>query len=98
MIILPQKGAGLVANEAEKRKVVKYATLVPTYQFVPVVVETIGVFGSEARSLVSELGRCLKAVSLDPLSHHQLIQRISVAVQRGNTAAILGSLPQLTDD
>ncbi len=90
-----KKQAGLVTNEAEKRKMLKYSSLTPNYHFVPVTVETtMGVFGSEARVFIGDLGRRLKAISLDPLAHHQLVQRISVAIQRGNAAAVLGSLPQ----
>ena len=58
----------------------------------PVAVETMGVFGPEARSFLRELGHRIANATQDPLSHLYLRQRISVAVQslRGNTAAILG--------
>ena len=68
-----------------------------SHHFVPVAVETLGVFGSEARTLLRDLGRRLKDSTLEPRSHHYLLQRISVAVQRGNTAAILGSLASDSD-
>ena len=32
----------------------------------------------------------MKSSSGDPMAHRYLVQRISVAVQRGNTAAVLG--------
>ena len=57
----------------------------------PVAVETMGVFGTEARSFLWELGHRIANATQDPLSHLYLRQRISVVVQReGHTAAILG--------
>ena len=85
-----------MAEEAEKKKRAKYAHLEESHHFVPVAVETLGVFGPEARSFLRELGRRIADSTQDPLSHHYLRQRISVAVQRGNTAAILG--PMVTSD
>ena len=85
-----------VEEEAEKKKT-KYSHLEFSHHFVPVAVETLGVFGPETRCFLWELGRRLKEATLEPLSHHFLLQRISVAVQRGNTAAILGSIASDTD-
>ena len=81
--------AGAVAEKAEKKKRTKYAHLEESHYFVPVAVETMGVFGPEARSFLRELGHRVANATQDPLSHLYLRQRISVAVQRGNTAAIL---------
>ena len=94
---LAVREAGAVVDEVERKKKVKYAHLENSHRFVPVAVETLGLFGSEARSFFKDLGGRIKAHSLEPLSHHYLLQRISVAVQRGNTAAILGSLPYDSD-
>ena len=49
-IDLAAKGAGAVANKAEERKKAKYAELATTHLFIPLAVETTGVFGSEARA------------------------------------------------
>ena len=87
---LATREAGLVAEEAEKKKRTKYAHLEESHYFVPVAVETLGVFGPEARSFLQDLGRRIANATQDPLSHLYLRQRISVAVQRGNAAAILG--------
>ena len=94
---LAAREAGAVADEAERKKKAKYAHLESSHHFVPVAVETLGVLGSEARTLLRDLGRRLKDSTMEPLSHHYLLQRISVAVQRGNTAAILGSLASDSD-
>ena len=59
--------------------------------FVPVAIETTGVFGPETPAFLRELGRRLQQVSADENSYGYLIQCLSVAVQRGNSAAVLGS-------
>ena len=73
-----------------RSKRTKYAHLEESHYFVPVAVETMRVFGPEARSFLRELGHRIANATQDALSHLYLRQRISVAVQRGNTAAILG--------
>ncbi len=83
--------ARAVAEEAERKNRAKYGHLEESHYFIPVAVETLGVFGPEAGSFLRELGRRIMDSTLEPLSHHFLRQRIAVAIQRGNTAAILGS-------
>ena len=88
---LATRGAGAVADQAEERKKAKYAELATTHHFVPLAVETTGVFGSEAQVFFRELGCRIKDESGEPLAYQYLLQRISVAVQRGNAAAVLGT-------
>ena len=83
--------AGAVAEEAERKKQVKYAHLKASHHFVPVAVETLGALGPDARCFLKDLGRRIRATTHEPLSHHYLLQQIAVAVQRGNAAAVLGS-------
>ena len=75
-----------------KGKKQKYSCLSSTHLFTPIAIESSGVFGTEAISFVRELGLRLKNVTGEPTSRHYLIQKLSVAVQRGNAAAILGSM------
>ena len=82
----------LQSADAEYRKRQKYAHLENTHFFVPVGVETLGVFGGEALSLFKDIGWCILTVTQDPRSHEYLVQRIAVAAQRGNAAAVLGSI------
>ena len=70
----------------------KYAHLDSNYVFMPVAVETMGAFGQQSLSFVKDLGHRLKFATDDPNSLQYLIQRLSVAVQRGNAASVLGSL------
>ena len=88
---LATREAGAVVEEAEGRKKAKYSHLERSHCFIPVTVETLGVFGPEARYLMKDLGRRIADATLKPLSTHYLRQRISVAVQRGNAVAILSS-------
>ena len=89
--------AGAVADQAERKKD-KYAELAATHHFVPVAIETMGVFGKEAEAFFIELGRRIREETGEPLSFHYLLQRIAVAVQRGNAAAVLGTTPPSNSD
>jgi len=63
------------------------------HTFVPVAIETLGAWGSEAQSLVTEIGRRLVLATGEQCSALLLQQRIDIALQRGNAAAVLGTLP-----
>lgn len=83
--------AGSAAEAAAKLKHTKYSALEPAYDFVPVAIETAGPWGSEARRLFKELGRRLHERGCDPRSGSYLVQQVSIAVQRGNAAGIMGT-------
>ena len=83
---------GAVAAHAENIKVSKYSHLDSSYLFVPVAVETCGAFGPNAQDFLRDLGRRVKTATLEDNAYQYLVQRISVAVQRGNAASVLGSL------
>ncbi len=87
---LAVREAGAVAADAEHRKTRKYSHLVSSHVFVPVAIETLGAFGGEARSFFRDVARRVTVATQDPLAHQYLVQRIAVAVQRGNAAAVLG--------
>ncbi|XP_021962574.1 uncharacterized protein LOC110858198 [Folsomia candida] len=84
---------GAAAEKAEDRKMKRYEDLLDRFLFVPVAVETTGVWGKEGLSLIKEIGTRITALTDEKRATNFLIQRISIAVQRGNVAAILGSLP-----
>ena len=58
----------------------------------PVAIETSGVFGAKTMRFVQELGQRLERVTGEVRSTNFLIQRLSVAVQRGNSASVLGTI------
>jgi hypothetical protein len=49
--------------------------------------------GDEASNFFRDLGRRIADVSREPRSYQFLMQRISVTIQRGNAACILGTAP-----
>ena len=82
--------AGAVAALAEQKKKTKYETIAQMYLFCPIAIETSGVFGPDAYAILCDLARRIKDTSSEPNSKAYLFQKISVVVQRGNTAFILG--------
>ena len=90
--------AGAVTAQAEQKKRAKYAELEVSHHFVPVAIETTGVCGPEALQFLRDLGHCLKLQTGEPRSHDFLIQRISVAIQRGMAVAVLGTIKGIYND
>ena len=89
---------GIVAEQAEESKCLKYSSLRSSYHFVPVGIETSGVFGPQAAAFLHDLGRRLKTTTLEHEALNHLLQRISVAVQRTNYVAIRGTLSINNED
>lgn len=87
------RSAGAAAKIAETKKRSKYSLLMTQYKFCAFAVETLGTFGEEAIELVNELGRRLRAATGEIRSRLYLTQRISIAIQRGNSASVLATLP-----
>jgi len=87
--------AGAAANEAERQKVVKCRSLstVVAYSFVPLAVESRGTLGDEASDFIRNLGHRITYVKTEPRPLQFLMQRLGVAVQRGNAARVLGTVP-----
>jgi hypothetical protein len=82
---------GAVASDAEKRKSSKYRSLAAIYSFILVAVESLGALGEEATAFFRDVGHRIAAVSSEPKSFEYLMQRLSVTVQRGNAACVLGT-------
>ncbi len=89
------RGPGVVAVQAEQLK--KYAHLDMRHHFVPFVVETSGVLGEAADDFTRDLGRRLYKATGESRRREFLLQRISVAVQKGNAAAVLGTMGRRPD-
>ncbi|CAH2233568.1 jg8504 [Pararge aegeria aegeria] len=85
---------GAAATSAEQAKRRKYENLDSSLIFVPFGVETLGPWGPEARALFKELSKRVIESSGDPRAGSYLGQRISLAIQRGNAAGILGTVPR----
>ena len=88
---------GTIANDAESRKTSKYLSLSVQYHFMPIAIETLGAPGDEAHALFRDLGQCITASTAEPHSFQFLMQRVSVAEQRGNAVCIVGVVPPSVD-
>ena len=66
--------------------------------FVPVAIETFGTWGERGLAFINEVGRRVAAITGDNRSATFLKQRMSLAVQRGNAAAVLGTLASSSAD
>ena len=80
------------AVRAEKAKFALFEELAKDYMFVPIAVETFGSWGQIGRNLVKDIGQKLCDITGDKRSTFYLFQRISMAVQRGNAASVLGTV------
>ena len=83
--------AGKTANKAEELKLKKYSELHKDYHVVPVAIETFGSIGTHGKKLIEEIGNIIER-SGEKRSKFYLYQRLSMAVQRGNVASVLGSV------
>ncbi|XP_063624759.1 uncharacterized protein LOC134796499 [Cydia splendana] len=89
--------AGAAANAAEHLKRRKYAAIDSGCMFEPFGVETLGPWGPGAHGIFSELAKRLVEATGDKRAGSYLAQRIGIAVQRGNAASLLGTLPTGTE-
>ena len=92
---LSSSTAGSVAQKAEGKKRVKYVELVASgnFSFIPVAVETLGVWGPSAHALCCDISGRLASESGDSRFNAFLMQRLSLAIQRGKAAAVVGTFP-----
>lgn len=85
--------AGSAATSAESLKRRKYVNLDRGYLFEPFGVETLGPWGPGAHEIYKDLSKLLIESTGDQNAGFYFGQRISIAIQRGNAASILGTLP-----
>ena len=88
--------AGSAAVKAEANKRQKYVELANSgdYIFTPIAVETLGAWGPSALAICAEIGGRIAARTGDPRATSFLRQRMDIAVQRGNAAAVVGTFPR----
>ena len=84
---------GSAAKAAQERKMVKYQSFAVDHIFVPIAIETLGPMGPEAKHFLQELGRRLNDHTGESRSASFLQQQISMAIQKGNALAMMGSTP-----
>lgn len=84
--------AGKAAEDKANRKSTKYRALTNQgYLFVPFAVETMGPWCDEAIRFFDELAKRIAIKTNEPRSGTFLRQRLSIAIQRGNAAAVMGT-------
>ena len=88
------KDPGAAANIRETKKTLKYNNLSNDYYFVPIGIETFGAWGPEGLKLVKMIGRKIMEATGEKRASAFLFQRISTAIQRGNSSCVLGTVPQ----
>lgn len=84
---------GWVAKQAENYKLDTYDHLREQFIFVPVSSETTGVFGKIGYKILNEIGIRITETTKEKRATSYLFQRIGIAIQRGNVASILGTIP-----
>ena len=87
------KHPGAAAENAESKKFSTYSELLNDYCFVPIGIETFGAWGPEGHKLIKEIGKKLKEITGEQRSTFFLTQRIPMAVQRGNSLSVQGTVP-----
>jgi hypothetical protein len=61
--------------------------------FVPVAIETFGAFGDEASVFIQDIAQLILAAARESRSAEFLSQQLSVDIQQGNAACVLGTWP-----
>ena len=84
------KEVGSAAAGREEKKVEKYSNLSDHFHFVPIGIETYGAYGPQGLKLVKQIGKKIQDATGEKLSTFYLFQRISIAIQRGNSQCVQG--------
>ena len=90
-------GVGFVATFVQSKKISKYSHLPPSYLFCPIAIESLGALGAQSSALICELGKRIRHRSAEESAFPFLLQRLSIAVQRGNASLIIDTLPSSFD-
>jgi hypothetical protein len=77
--------AGAAAETVASNKNTKYSSFTSTHHFVPIAIETGGAWCTTAIEFIQDLGSKIKEVTDDSMETAFLFQRISIAIQRGNS-------------
>ena len=81
-----------MAATAEERKEEKYHCLPLSHWLSPLSIETMGAIGPKSLSLLKDVGRRIASETGEPHSTDFLLQQLSLAVQWGNCASVLGGI------
>ena len=82
---------GSAAEKAEKVKLSKYKELMQDYYMIPIAIETLGSWGPEGLEFIKSMGEKIQDLIGEKRSTFYLFQSISMSIQRGNAASVLGT-------
>ncbi|CAH2251006.1 jg11783 [Pararge aegeria aegeria] len=85
--------AAAAAESAQMLKRHKYSVICNDYVFAALAFETLGPWSSDTKNFINIVSQKLVLTSGDPRAGAYLAQRLSLAIQRGNSASILGTMP-----
>jgi len=84
--------AGAAAEKAALKKTNKYVNIIENnYIFVPVAIETFGPWCSAGIDFINKLGDLINLVTCEQKSKLYVKQKLSLAIQRGNAACVMGT-------
>ena len=93
---LALRGGSAVPTTVEERKMKKYKSLTPDCCVQPISVDVFGAMGESTAHFIAELGANIITKSSDKKAASFLKQRrLAIAVQIGNSACILETLPEI---
>ena len=90
------QAAGAASKIAENRKKLKYAAFEANYIVVPIALETLGSMAEASEAFLRDVAKRIRRTKGDRRGGF-FLQRISLALQRGNAACILQGLPDGDD-
>ncbi|XP_069358665.1 uncharacterized protein [Maniola hyperantus] len=85
--------AAAAAESAQELKRRKYSVISKDYVFAALAFETLGPWSSDTKAFINVVSQKLIHASGDPRAGAYFAQRLSLAVQRGNSASVLGTMP-----
>ncbi len=94
---LTSNETGAAADLAERIKHNHYIDLKERYIFTPIPFESLGSVGPETELFLKKIGKHMKRKSGEPRSLDFLLQRISIAIQRGNSGSIRNTFRDNSD-
>ena len=89
------RGGNSVASAVEERKKKKYGPLSSDYKIQPVSLDVFGGMGEDTSRFITELGASISTKCDDKKATSYLRQHLGTAIQIGNAACILETLPNL---
>ena len=84
--------AGAAGSRAEARKLQKYSDLTANYLVAPLAFETLGAPAPATSALLDTVGQLIEETTGCKRAREYLLQRLSLEVQRGNAAAVMGTM------